>query len=124
METTETCSICGEDDDFSIKHTMSCGHTFHYHCLFQTFKNMRTNRCPYCRSGNHFLPLVNGVKKIEPYIHKVDQSFVNYKCQAIISRGPNKGKMCGKHCHIGYNYCKTHLKQEAKTEKQLKNIVV
>lgn len=118
----EPCSICGEDDEFTIKHTLQCGHTFHYHCLFQTFKNMKTNQCPYCRSGNNLLPLVNAIKKPLIGVHMIDNNYENTKCCAIIQRGPNKGKPCGKNCHLGFDNCKLHLKQTLnKQNKNLKN---
>lgn len=115
----ETCSICGDNDEFSVTHTLKCGHTFHYQCLYLSFKHMKTNRCPYCRSGNHFLPLINGVKKANYSIHQIDNNFQNKKCEAIIQRGPNKGKSCGKNCHLGFHCCKSHLKQEFNKQNKL-----
>ena len=86
------------------------------------FKNMKTNRCPYCRSSGNYLPVVNGLKKVDPKIHINDKNFKNEMCGAILTRGPNKGKTCGKNCQLGFQFCKTHLKQSFKkeTEKQLK----
>ena len=113
METKE-CSICGEDDKFSIKHTLCCNHTFHYNCLFLTFKNMKTNRCPYCRKSGNYLPLLNGIKKTYINIHEMNDDFQNIPCSSLIQRGPNKDKPCGKNCHLGFNFCKMHLKREHK----------
>ena len=31
------------------------------------------------------------------------------KCGFTLSRGKNKGELCGKTCILGYGYCKTHL---------------
>ena len=118
----ETCSICGENNEFDIKHKLSCGHTFHYKCLCLSFKHTQANRCPYCRSGGHFLPLVNGVKKPQFPIHKHDPDYINKKCEVILTRGPNKGNMCGKSCHLGYYSCITHLKQQQKKEKKHTNL--
>ncbi len=119
---TKTCSICGENDPLTMFHTLECGHSFHYQCLYLTFKNMKTNRCPYCRSSGNYLPVVNGLKKVDPKIHINDENFKNEMCGAILTRGPNKGKTCGKNCQLGFQFCKTHLKQSFKkeTEKQLK----
>ncbi len=35
----DLCAICGEDYSKDIKHILKCNHSFHYSCLFQTFKN-------------------------------------------------------------------------------------
>ena len=35
-----TCAICGEEND-DVFHTLRCGHTFHYGCLYTSFKNMK-----------------------------------------------------------------------------------
>ena len=59
------CSICGENKDTQYVHKLKCGHEFHYNCLFLSFKGIKNNNCPYCRSPNNLLPLVNGLKKIE-----------------------------------------------------------
>ena len=108
----ETCAICGDDLNNEFTHTMECGHTFHYMCLFHTFKSCKGNACPYCGTLNNKLPLVNGVKKIVPSIHMMDESFVNKPCCAIIQRGKNKGNMCNKNCELGYGYCKIHNKSQ------------
>jgi len=111
---TKQCSICGENDKLKITHTLDCNHTYHYQCLFLTFKNMKTNRCPYCRSGSNYLPLLNGIRKVDISIHKIDGNFQNIPCSSIIQRGPNKGKPCGKNCHVGFDFCKMHVKRELK----------
>ena len=80
---------------------------------------MRTNRCPYCRSGNHLLPLINGIKKPHYAIHKEDPNYINKKCETILTRGHNKGSPCGKNCHLGFNSCMVHLKQQL--NKQMKS---
>lgn len=111
----DTCSICGEDYSKDIKHTLVCNHSFHYNCLFQTFKNMKINDCPYCRSQNNLLPLVNGIKKVYCNIHDVNNltSIKDYKskpCKAILKKGKNKGNECGCFCKLGYEYCTRHIK--------------
>ena len=45
------CSICMSDDDNNLssnKGKLSCGHTFHEHCIKQWFLKSK-NTCPYCR---------------------------------------------------------------------------
>ena len=37
----ETCAICGDDITKEFCHTLKCNHTFHYQCLFQTFKSSK-----------------------------------------------------------------------------------
>ena len=71
-----SCSICAEPLSSQYSHKLKCGHEFHYQCLFLTFKNMKTNRCPYCRSQFNLLPLVNGIKKIYP--KKTIQFLINW----------------------------------------------
>ena len=112
------CSICGENN-VEVFHSLNCNHSFHYQCLFLSFKNMKNNCCPYCRSYKNLLPVINGVKKIFPGIHMVDniEQINNYKikkCEHILTRGKNKGKTCSKNCKLGYNYCTTHYEKNVK----------
>ena len=65
-----TCSICGDPLNKLFSHKLGCGHEFHYECLQKSFICMKNNNCPYCRSGNNLLPLVNGLKKIKAVIDK------------------------------------------------------
>ena len=47
------CAICMESTFLKNKHTLSCGHTFHTHCIMQWFRTKK-NTCPYCRNtGQH-----------------------------------------------------------------------
>ena len=119
------CSICGEEND-DVFHTLKCGHTFHYNCLYLSFKNMKNNSCPYCRSNKNTLPIIPGIKKIHPLIHygKIDYD-VNYnnhtvqKCNHVLTRGKNKGVNCSKNCKLGYNYCTQHYKNYIKKDEQI-----
>ena len=117
----KTCSICGEENNDCF-HTLKCNHTFHYNCLFQSFKSMRNNHCPYCRKKTNYLPLINGLRKVIPGVHcnMFGSSFIEAKlslknnysvpCQHILIRGKNKGSTCNKNCFLGYKYCKAHKK--------------
>jgi len=107
------CSICGEGLNESYKQTLNCGHTFHYECLMLSFKTMKNTSCPYCRSPNNLLPLVNGLKKVYSNIHDVNElnTYENKKCLHILERGKNKGKQCSRYCHIGMDYCLIHNKK-------------
>lgn len=106
------CCICGEPKESKFCHKLECGHEFHYNCLFLTFKNMKTNSCPYCRKGHNLLPLVNGIKKIDYSIHDITNidTFQNNKCKYIFKRGKRKGEECSKNCCLGEIYCMAHLK--------------
>ena len=107
----QLCSICGEENN-EVFHRLNCNHTFHYQCLLLSFRNMKNNNCPYCRSSKNYLPVINGVKKIYPNIHNVDNEYIlSYKvkkCEHILTKGKNKGNQCSKNCRLGYNYCTTH----------------
>mgnify|MGYP001169076898 FL=1 len=111
------CGICGEENNEYL-HTLKCNHTFHYQCLFLSFKNdLKYRHCPYCRSQNNLLPIVSGVKKVHPKIHDYsDTSLLNKKCDMVLKRGKNKGEKCSKNCRLGYNYCGIHLKQVKKND--------
>ena len=116
------CSICGEENDDYL-HTLECGHTFHYNCTYLSFINIKNNTCPYCRSTGNHLPLVNGLKKIVPWIHNCDNS-INYEsktCSMILKKGKNKGEKCTRNCKLGYNLCTQHLKIENKKYKDNKD---
>lgn len=115
----ENCGICGEElkNEFSSK-LYKCDHVFHYKCLLLSFKNgiRGKNECPYCRSTGNKLPLVNGIKKIDPYIHDMSNidTFETHTCNMILKRGKNKGSKCSKNCVLGYDFCRTHLKKDIK----------
>ena len=66
----DICSICGDGLCKQYSHKLNCGHEFHYDCLMKSFKGARNTNCPYCRSLNNLLPLVNGIKKVEYNIIK------------------------------------------------------
>lgn len=111
---SKLCSICGEENDEYL-HTLKCGHTFHYQCLYLTFVNSRTTNCPYCRGNNNFLPLINGLRKVTPWIHNCYYSdYKSQECKHILTRGKNKGKKCSKNCKLGYDLCTQHFNMDKK----------
>ena len=65
----DICSICGDKLDNEYNHTLKCNHKYHYQCILLSFKNMNNNECPYCRSPNNILPVINGLKKLEVGVH-------------------------------------------------------
>ena len=110
------CSICGDRLDGSYKQELKCGHVFHYECLMLSFKAIKNTSCPYCRSPNNLLPLVNGLKKLYGGIHEpIDgagwELYENKKCIHVIARGKNKGIQCTRNCHIGMDRCLIHNKK-------------
>ena len=114
----DCCSICGDNFNNEYCHTLECNHKFHYNCLLLTFKNLRSNSCPYCRSKDNYLPIVNGLKKPLIGIHasKITDLFDenghkkynNKPCNALLKKGPRKGEECGKNCKLGYDKCRIH----------------
>ena len=108
------CAICGLSINSKFPHTLKCNHTFHYECLFKSFKSIKNTNCPYCRSTHNLLPVVNGLKKIDNSIHEFcnndNSEYENKMCDAIIKKGPNKGKQCGNNCKLGYFKCQRHIK--------------
>lgn len=119
-----SCSICGEEND-EVFHMLNCNHTFHYNCLFLSFKNMKNNTCPYCRSTKNLLPIINGVKKIHPTIHQdgyqsdITNNYQIKKCSHILTRGKNKGNQCSKNCKLGYDHCQLHYKNYIKGDSKI-----
>ena len=122
-----TCAICGEEND-DVFHTLRCGHTFHYGCLYSSFKNMKSNTCPYCRSSKHLLPIIPGLKKVVYPMHFNSKYYDKYnkcenhtpsKCKHTLTRGKNKGEQCGKNCKLGYEYCGLHYKKYIKKDEQI-----
>ena len=120
--TDNKCSICGEKNE-EFLHTLKCNHTFHYQCLFLSFKSdLKHRHCPYCRSQNNLLPVVRGLKKVHPKIHdynNLDISLLNSKCAMILKKGKNKGNQCSKNCKLGSKYCVIHTKQYLKNNIKL-----
>ena len=68
---TEECPICGIELKEKYHYKLSCNHIFHYECLLKTFLSSKkvtykhNNHCPYCREKCEYLPVVNGLKKLE-----------------------------------------------------------
>lgn len=119
----DECSICGEIDKYKYKIKLSCGHSYHYECIMKTFeydrdtsngKKKYSNYCPYCSKDVGLLPIINGLTKSIKGIHYdicVPKPKINQQnCIGIIQSGKNKGKICGRKCILGYNYCKLHKK--------------
>jgi hypothetical protein len=108
-----SCIICGEElnKKFSIKMDCSCNSEYHYECIFTTLKNDKYNKCPYCAKPYLKLPLINGLKRIDPKVHKIDENneFESVKCQAILKSGKNKNNKCDKNCKLGYYTCARHI---------------
>jgi hypothetical protein len=124
------CPICGIDINSEYYIKLDCGHEFHYECLLKSLKNTTKRKhinCPYCRKECNYLPIVNGLKKIELGIHINYQDYYKKKglnvlydsnlnylksepCKALITRGKRKGQVCGKYCKIGSYYCGGHKK--------------
>lgn len=107
------CSICGDELKNSYSQKLDCGHEFHYECLMKSFAVMKNNDCPYCRSKDNYLPIVNGLKKIDSRIHNITNNnipYENIKCKTIMKSGKRKGEECGCYCKLGYFSCSRHLK--------------
>tara|TARA_Y100001958_G_scaffold155287_1_gene145646 strand:- start:2784 stop:3137 length:354 start_codon:yes stop_codon:yes gene_type:complete len=113
------CGICGDTDSKKYMHTLNCSHSFHYECLVQSFKYANNRNCPICRKPSDILPMVNSYKKPINLIHydyttSIDdldkiKNFDHKKCDHIITRGKNKGKLCDKRCVVGFYKCSSHL---------------
>tara|TARA_B110000858_G_scaffold190579_1_gene238716 strand:+ start:1047 stop:1373 length:327 start_codon:yes stop_codon:yes gene_type:complete len=103
-----TCGICCMKNDKYI-HTLKCGHKFHYECLIDSFKFDKSLSCPYCRSENNELPLVNGIKNTNKYYFEKNENYENIKCDCILKMGKNKGNKCNNYCAIGKFKCNRHL---------------
>ena len=49
----------------------ACNSEYNYECIFTTLKNDKYNKCPYCAKSYLKLPLVNGIKRIDPKFIKL-----------------------------------------------------
>jgi hypothetical protein len=107
---SEVCPICADDLTNKYTHTLDCNHTFHYECLFYSFKKGKNLLCPLCRSNHNKLPIVNGIKQPDLNIHIKNENYKNILCNSILKTGKNKGNLCNNKCMIGYYQCKRHLK--------------
>ena len=130
------CAICGLTLSSGYVHKLTCGHSFHYECLLKSFKSKTStylyykksnNNCPYCRSPNNILPVINGLKKLEVGVHinvhdyyknkglgtiynNKLKNLQNIPCKAVLKKGNRKGETCGKACKLGSYYCGVHKK--------------
>jgi len=110
------CPICGEKLNSKFIHKLDCNHEFHYECLLKSLKFQKSkNICPTCRKPFNYLPIVNGLKKLEYSIHYDSSNkdiikLNNIKCNHILSRGKNKGSKCNKNCKMGFPTCNLHTK--------------
>ena len=102
------CGICCINDN-KYMHKLDCGHQFHYECLVNSFKYDIDLSCPYCRSSNNKLPLVNGIKNPNKHYFVYDEKYENIKCDCILKMGKNKGNKCNNYCAIGKFKCNRHL---------------
>ena len=109
-----SCIICGENlnEKYSLNLECACKSIYHYECIFNTLKNDKYRKCPYCSTYDIKLPLVNGLKVVDKYIHKIDNNieYENMMCQTILKSGKNKGNKCEKNCKLGYDVCQRHFK--------------
>ncbi len=101
---SDICLICGDcinnecnyiDDPIMnmsyIK--LKCGHSFHYSCIYISYKYTNNKKCPYCREDGGDLVIQKNIKL----------------CKAIIKSGKNKGNICN--CKITNTdaiYCGRH----------------
>ena len=80
-----SCIICGEDlkNKFSISLDCNCKSLFHYECIQSTLLYGKYNKCPYCAKPHMKIPIVNGIKRINPKVHIIDENnpFENKMCQ-------------------------------------------
>ena len=104
--------IVSEDAIKSEEDVLGLNKIYHYDCLMKSFKGARNTNCPYCRSLNNLLPLVNGIKKVEYNIHDTSNinDYQNVMCKTLLKTGKNKGNECGKYCKLGYFTCSRDTK--------------
>ena len=108
----EDCAICGEPLTDKCFHELDCGHTYHYECILKTYTHNRVKtQCPLCRKNGGLLPLVNGLTKLQKYIHYIDEypEYTSSKCTTILKSGKRKGQTCDNKCMIGQTMCKRHF---------------
>ena len=96
---SDKCSICCMGIRKPVK--LSCGHTFCYQCLKESYKGIKCNFyfkthhriCPYCRKPSSYLTLPEGEKALKG-IHYEPGSKPIKKCKAYIKTGPKAGQLC------------------------------
>ena len=115
----DNCGICGDKLYLQYCYQIPlCKHKFHYECLQKSLEKNK-DKCPYCRSKCGYLPIVNGLKKIKVGVHVssyadlIDSNgesiYNELRCNYILQRGKNKGKLCNKKCKLGYYQCSNHI---------------
>lgn len=128
FDDSKLCLICYEkyNEDESIKDgnrcvELSCGHKFHYNCIFMTYKSLKgEKKCPYCRKNGGYLPLIPGQVPTK-YIHKEYNDMKNGKefkidlipgkCKYILKTGKNAGCQCKFNIKTEQGYCNMHIKK-------------
>jgi len=128
FDDSKLCLICYENynEDENIKDgnrcvELSCGHKFHYNCIFMTYKSLKgEKKCPYCRNNGGYLPLIPGQVPTK-YIHKEYNDMKNGKefkidlipgkCKYILKTGKNVGSQCKFNIKTEQGYCNMHIKK-------------
>ena len=141
MSNLEECSVCCDPLDPNGEEIikLSCGHTFHYNCILQSYRAaLNMNRysskreCPYCRSKGEYLELKPGVVPMRG-IHKEynvlrgrqikidllrEMYFDPSKCQCLLVSGANKFQQCSRKHHKDSTdvipMCSLHMKKKPK----------
>jgi hypothetical protein len=121
------CPVCYEkiqsEEELTI---LKCGHKYHYHCIFNSFKmnhsgyENKRRQCPYCRVESDYLELkpgliprrqiheeYNDLKGKNIKLEQLEAFLLPDKCQAIIMAGINKFNQCTRK-QLDKKYCKLH----------------
>lgn len=99
--TSDVCNVCTEANDLTTI-TLTCKHRFHTACFLKSIRSQYFKiECPYCRS----------------IVHPSDYKST---CTHVITRGPNRGSLCGKTCYADSKLCQTHGLQKIKKQQKCK----
>ena len=150
---TDLCAICYEELRYSDSNnpieTLSCGHKFHYNCIFNSLKEKsllyksisKIKACPYCRKSINYLNLPKKTfphknihieyNEIEIYIQSNNFDILNEKtkkymnenlCQTILRTGKMKGTQCQRKKQKNSDICHIHKRYfENKQKKMINN---